>query len=110
MEPTSSRLTQRFEMASSLYLRCLLLAVAIIAGFAAALTASVVHDIGTRTLALLSGYSIYLPLIALVGVVLLFLLVRYAEVAVALFLLAGLFKADERLVASPLDLTLVMAA
>ncbi|HUN64174.1 MAG TPA: O-antigen ligase family protein [Candidatus Sulfotelmatobacter sp.] len=44
-----------------------------------------------------------------VGVVLVWLLIRYSEVALALFFLVGLVKGDPRL-ASPVDLTLLVGA
>jgi O-antigen ligase len=92
-------------------LRILAFATMLAAGFAITLTVDEVHHSEVRGLQLLASMSLAKVLaIVMLGTILLFLLIRYAEVTLAFFFLVGLFKGDPRLSATPVDLTILVGA
>ena len=92
-------------------LRVLAFATMLAAGFAITLTVDEVHHSEVRGLQLLASMSMVKIFgILILGTILLALLLKYAEVTLALFFLVGLFKGDPRLSSTPVDLTILVGA
>lgn len=88
-----------------------LLAILFMAGFSAAILAGALQPAEAGALHLLDvlgGVKAFCAIVA--GIALLLLLLRYAEVALALFFLVGLVKGDPSLAAAPVDLTVLTAS
>ena len=91
-------------------LRVALIGLLFLGGFSMVFVADLADTIESHGLHVLAGMG---PLkaicLCLVGFVAFGLLIRHAEIALALFFLVGLFKGDARLASSPVDLTLVVS-
>jgi O-antigen ligase len=78
-------------------------------GFGMAIVADRFQDNLGQAFQLATRYSSYLVPLSVAGLLVVFLLIRYPEVTLALFLLCGIFKSDELLASLPVDLTLALA-
>jgi O-antigen ligase len=106
-----SKSIEKMTVLDTLPLRMLAFATMLAAGFAITLIVDEVHHSGVRGLQLLASMSLGKIFgILILGTVLLFLLLRYAEVTLSFFFLVGLFKGDPRLSATPVDLTILVGA
>lgn len=87
------------------------LALLFLMGFAAVRLVEVTQRVETQGLRLIVSVSpVKLFCLVAVAVLVLLLLMRYSEIALALFFLVGLVKGDPRLAATPVDLTLLIGA
>jgi O-antigen ligase len=83
---------------------------AIATSFGVALAAPLLFHVQSRAAQLLSSpFAIYIPFMCVIGLAGLLCLLKYAELAVALFYVIGFFKGDPRLDAAPIDLTVAVA-
>jgi O-antigen ligase len=90
--------------------RYAVLGLLVLSGFAIAIAGAALHPAIVETSRLLGNIGPVKALcIAAAGTVIFLLLVRYAEVALALFFLVGLVKGDPRLESAPVDLTVFTA-
>jgi O-antigen ligase len=92
-------------------LRAALLVLLFVGGFAMVFVADFADRVESQGLQILSGIG-PAKAVALVigGLAAFYLLVRYAEMTLALFFLIGLVKGDERLASTPVDLTVAVGA
>jgi O-antigen ligase len=82
----------------------------VLASFALAKSVPMVTRIEPRIYRILGGTQLFYLLLALLAVAAMsYLLLRHAEVAVAIFYVIGFFKGDARLDSSPIDLTVGVA-
>jgi O-antigen ligase len=89
--------------------RAALLALLFAGGFAMAFVADFADRIESHGLQILSGIGPLKAVLLLIGgLAAFYLLVRHAEITLALFFLIGLIKGDERLASMPADLTVVV--
>ena len=106
-----SKSIDKMTVFDSMPLRALAFVTMVAAGFAITLTVDEVHHSEVRGLQLLASMSIVKVFgILIIGTILLVLLLKYAEVTLALFFLVGLFKGDPRLSSTPVDLTILVGA
>jgi len=89
--------------------RAALLVLLFVGGFAMAFVADFADRIESHGLQILSGIGPLKAVLLLIGgLAAFYLLVRHAEITLALFFLIGLIKGDERLASMPADLTVVV--
>src|ERR1700678_4285257 len=106
-----SKSIDKISVLDSIPLRALAFATMLAAGFAITLTVDEVHHSEGRGLQILASMSLVKVFgIVIVGTILLVLLIKYAEVALAFFFLVGMFKGDPRLSSTPVDLTILAGA
>lgn len=80
-------------------------------GFACVFLSVASHHMEVQALQVTARVGLVKPIcFAAIGLLAGLYLVRYAEVALALFFLVGLVKGDERLASAPVDLTLLVGA
>lgn len=90
-------------------LRGTLLVLLFAGGFAMVFVADLVDRVESHGLQVLSGMGLVKAALLLIGgLAATYLLVRRAEITLALFFLIGLIKGDERLAAMPVDLTVAV--
>ena len=90
-------------------LRGALLVLLFVGGFAMVFVADLADRVESHGLQVLSGMGLVKAALLLVGgLAATYLLVRYAEITLALFFLIGLIKGDERLASMPVDLTVAV--
>lgn len=90
-------------------LRGAFLVLLFVGGFAMVFVADLADRVESHGLQVLSGMGLVKTALLLIGgLAAAYLLVRYAEVTLALFFLIGLIKGDERLAAMPVDLTVTV--
>jgi O-antigen ligase len=109
LQRTMSTLTQKPMARNGVIGRYFVLGVLLIAGFAIALSAEYLHRIEVHGFDLISTWSIAkLAVLGIGGIAVTYLLTKYAEVSLALLFLVGLFKGDDRLASTPVDLTVLV--
>jgi O-antigen ligase len=92
-------------------LRAALLLLLFLGGFAMVFVADFADRVERQGLQILSGLGpVKAVAIVIGGLGALYLLVRHAEITLALFFLIGLIKGDERLASTPVDLTVAVGA
>jgi O-antigen ligase len=80
-------------------------------GFACVFLSAASHRVEVQTLQMTARVGLLKPIcFAAVGLLACLCLVRYAEIALALFFLVGLVKGDPRFASVPVDLTLLVGA
>jgi O-antigen ligase len=90
-------------------LRAALLILLFVGGFAMVFVAGLADRVENHGLQVLSGIGPLKAVLLLIGgLAAFYLLVRHAEVALAIFFLIGLVKGDERLASMPVDLTVAV--
>jgi O-antigen ligase len=102
--------SDRFHILENFPARIVGLGALFVTGAAIAVTAAVVHRSEVRGLELLARFAPVTVLCFLIlGTALTVVLIRYAEVSLALFFLIGLIKGDPSLSGAPMDLTIFIA-
>jgi len=90
-------------------LRAALLVLLFVGGFAMVFVADLADRIESHGMQVLSGMGPVKAVLLLIGgLAAVYLLVRHAEITLALFFLIGLIKGDERLASTPVDLTVAV--
>jgi len=92
-------------------LRGVLFLLLFIGGFAMVFVADFADKVESQGLQILAGMGLVKAVAMVIGgLAALYLLMRHAEITLALFFLIGLIKGDERLAATPVDLTVAVGA